>query len=218
MKQNHSSSLIHWQVLVASLVLIIGLFSLQASAQETAAADPEGAKDFIAQLSDDAVKVWADPTKTEAERQAAFRQLLHEGFDVDFISKLVLGRYMRTASDAQLQEYQKLFPDFIVNSFAGRIGDYGNEKLVVDGTTEAGPRDIFVRSKIVRPGGEPLSADWRLRKKDDKFQIVDIKVEGISMAITQRDEFSSLIQREGFDRLLETLRKGANAASASEAG
>lgn len=194
--------------LVALAAIFLGQWSLAAMAQEEAA-DSDGAKAFINKLSDDAVKVWADMTMTEAEREAEFRRLLHEGFDVDFISKLVLGRHMRTASRDQLISYRDLFPPYIVNSFARRLGDYSNEKLEVLGTSPAGARDVFVRSRIVRPGGEPIAADWRVRKTDADFQIVDIKVEGISLAVTQRDEFSSVIERQGFDGLLDVLKKGA---------
>lgn len=190
---------------VAAIAYLIAIAASGAHAQE-ASEDPEGAADFIATLSDNAVAVWSDATKTEAERQEAFRELLYDGFDVNFIAKLVLGRHIRTASPDQLREYQKLFPGYIINSFARRIGDYGNEKLVITGTVPTGKRDLFVRTQIVRPNGEPILADWRIRKVKDAFQIVDIKVEGISLAVTQRDEFASIIERKGFDGLLETLR------------
>lgn len=199
-------------------ILLIGIFMTGAHAQE-AAQDPEGAMVFIDTLSSDAVAVWSDATKTEAERQKEFRNLLYAGFDVDFIAKLVLGRHMRTASSDQLREYQRLFPDYIINSFANRIGDYGNERLVVLGTAPAGKRDLFVRSNIERPRGEAITADWRVRKVNGEFQIVDIKVEGISLAVTQRDEFASIIERRGFNGLLDTLRDGtADLAKDKEQG
>lgn len=169
----------------------------------------EGARQFINKLSEDAVQVWRDSTKTETERQQAYRDLLYAGFDVNFISRLVLGRHVRTASREQLETYQELFPPYIINTFASRIGDYGNEKLEILGVVPAGSRDVFVRTNILRPNAEPIAVDWRVRKVDNEFQIVDIKVEGISMAITQRDEFSSIINRQGFDGLLTHLREGA---------
>ncbi len=207
MSEQRSFTLFPKMMSMAFAVLLIGLFMTSAHAQE-AAEDPEGATAFIDTLSNDAVAVWSDSTKTEAERQQEFRDLLYEGFDVDFIAKLVLGRHMRTATPDQLREYQRLFPSYIINSFANRIGDYGNEKLVVLGTAPAGKRDLFIRSNIVRPKGEPITADWRVRKVNGKFQIVDIKVEGISLAVTQRDEFASIIERRGFNGLLTTLRDG----------
>ncbi|GAB4572548.1 MAG: ABC transporter substrate-binding protein [Rhodothalassiaceae bacterium] len=193
--------------LVPALLGLLFLAVPKADAQT--AADPDEARAFIEKLSDDAVAVWANMKLTEAEREAEFRRLLHEGFDVDFISKLVLGRHMRTASREQLLTYRELFPAYIVNSFARRLGDYSNEKLEVLDTAPAGSSDVFVRTRIVRPGGEPIAADWRVRKVNDIYRIVDIKVEGISLAVTQRDEFSSIIDRQGFDGLLDVLRKGA---------
>ncbi|GER07025.1 toluene tolerance protein [Iodidimonas muriae] len=209
MSRRYSTLATYRNLLLSGLVFLMGLVSTSTFAQDQAAQDPKAAEEFINKLSNDAVAVWSDASRTEAEREEAFRDLLYEGFDVDFIAKLVLGRHMRTASKEQLREYQELFPAYIVNNFARRIGNYGDEKLEVEGTTPAGSRDLFVRSKIVRPGGEPISADWRMRSVNGKLQIVDIKVEGISLAVTQRDEFSSIIERKGFDGLLDTLRKGA---------
>ncbi len=208
-------------------LIMLLLFILLASAGSTwaaesdtpppAAQDPEGAKAFITQLSDEAMAVWRDPTLTEAEREKKFRDLLYEGFDVRFLARLSLGRHAREMKREQFREYMKLFPDYIVNKFSKRIGDYTNQKIRILDTAPAGTRDIFVRTELVRPGGDPIAADWRVRRKKEGFRIVDVKVEGISMAITQRDEFSSLIEKSGIDGLLADLRKGAAEVALADA-
>lgn len=191
------------------LAVAPGRAAAQDNAPLTAAQDPDGAKVFIQQLSDEAMDVWRDPTLTEAEREKKFRDLLYEGFDVNFLARLSLGRHAREMKREQLREYMKLFPDYIVNKFSKRIGDYTNQQVRILDTAPAGTRDLFVRTELVRPGADPIAADWRVRRKKNGFRIVDVKVEGISMAITQRDEFSSLIEQSGIDGLLAELRKGA---------
>ncbi len=211
------------------LLLLFGLFlgmlvmDMRAvPAAETAAQDLEGAKAFISDLADRAMKIWRDPTLTQLEREKGFRDLLYEGFDVNFLARISLGRFVRQMTREQFNEYMRLFPDYIVNKFANRIGEYTNQTIKIGEAVPAGRRDVYVRTTLLRPGAEPLAADWRVRKKKDGFRIVDVKVEGISMVISQRDEFASLIEKSGIDGLLAELRKGAaelaekNAALAAE--
>ena len=81
---------------------------------------------------------------------------------------------------------------------------------MVDGTAPAGKRDIYVRSQILRPDGPPLAADWRVRKIEEEFKVIDLKIEGISMVITQRDEFMAKIASSGLDELIADLRRRAD--------
>jgi len=173
------------------------------------------AKAFIQKLADDALAVWRNPTLTEEERRAEFRELLHEGFAIDFLSKLILGRHRNSATPEQLETYNELFAPFMVNSFASRIGDYSNEEFKVNQAAPAGRRDIFVRTDVLRPNAESIKIDWRVRDTGSEFKIVDVKLEGISMAITQRDEFSEIISQKGIDGLLQKLRDGAKVETAS---
>lgn len=175
---------------------------------------PAAAEAFIVDLSERGVAIWRDSTITQDEREEKFRDLLHEGFAVDYIARLVLGRHARSATREQLSEYMRLFPSYTVNSFANRMGDYGNERVELNGTIAAGERDIFVRTRLVRPGGEPVSADWRLRDFEGTLKIVDVKVEGVSMAITQREEFSSIVGKSGIEGLLAEIRSKADVQTA----
>ncbi len=204
-----------FRVLVLSLFLaviamgVVGMSGRSLHAAETTAQDPEGAKAFMADLADRAMKIWQDPTRTQLEREKGFRDLLYEGFDVQFLARISLGRFVRQMSRDQFAEYMRLFPDYIVNKFTNRIGEYTNQKIEIGEVVPAGRRDVYVRTTLLRPGTEPLAADWRVRKTKDGFRIVDVKVEGISMVISQRDEFAALIEKSGIDGLLAELRKGA---------
>lgn len=202
--------------LFAALVLLL-VPSAIARGQESAAQDPEGAKAFITDLADRAMAIWRDPTRTQLEREKGFRDLLFEGFDVEFLAKISLGRFVRQMTREQYDEYMRLFPDYVVNKFANRIGEYSNQTIEIGEAVPAGTRDVFIRTTLVRPGAEPLAADWRVRKTKDGFRIVDVKVEGISMVISQRDEFAALIEKSGIEGLLAELRKGAAELAAKDA-
>ena len=149
-------------------------------------------------------------TRSQAEREAKFHELVDQAFDVPAIARFVLGPYWRTATDAQREEFQKLFETYIVHVSAVRFGGYSGEQLKVTGSRPEGDKTVFVKSQIVRVGNAPpVNADWRVVKTDRGLKIVDVIVEGVSMAVTEREEFSSVIQRGGgqVEVLLRELRE-----------
>lgn len=174
---------------------------------------------FMQELGAAAIEELTDPAVPQPEREVRFRRLLRERFDMAAISRFVLGRYWRSASDAQRAEFQGLFEDFIVTSYSARFAEYRGEAFKVVGSTGDGGTGIIVHSRIDMPSSEDIRVDWRLRSTGDGFAIVDIIVEGVSMAVTQRSEFASVIQsRGGVDGLIEALRaKNAQSANSSPA-
>src|SRR5262249_39721530 len=118
-------------------------------------------------------------------------------FDVDSIARFVVGNYWRTASDAERTEYRKLFEDYVVAAYSARLSNYSGEQFQVRDEVPAGD-DTMVNSVIIRPTQPPAKVEWRVRKSPDgSLKIVDVVVEGVSMTITQRSEFSSVMQQTG---------------------
>jgi phospholipid transport system substrate-binding protein len=155
------------------------------------------------------------------DRQREFRQLLTNGFHLDLIGRFVLGRHWRRASDQERAEFQRLFEDYVVASYSRQLSNYAGERLVIEGGRAQGDRGALVSSQITRRQGEPLHVEWRLRRVGDGWKIIDVVVEGISMAVTHRSEFSSVIGSHGgrIDGLLEVLRdKTAPAETHASAG
>jgi phospholipid transport system substrate-binding protein len=152
---------------------------------------------FIKSMGEKAINELTGPNVTEAERQERFRQLFTESFDVPTIGKFVLGRYWRTATDAERAEFLKLFEDFIVKSYAVRFADYAGESFDVQNTTGGSDGASVVHSRINRKGAETIRVDWRVQQSQDRLAITDVVVEGVSMAVTQRSEFASVIQSKG---------------------
>ena len=176
---------------------------------ETAAEDPDGARAFILALSDDALRVLDDTTLTQQERDEKYRAILSEGFALDYIARLVLGRHGRRATKEQMKEYTRIFPDYILNIYVHRLTEYGDEQFIVSDTVPAGKKDLYVRSEIVRPDGPPVAADWRVRIRKGEFKIIDLKIEGISMASTQRERFAAKIAEAGIAGLIQSLKDDA---------
>jgi phospholipid transport system substrate-binding protein len=171
-----------------------------------AATPPEGAAVFVKWLAEQALSTLNTPSGSLEQRETIFRDLLRQGFDLKLIGRFVLGRYWRTATPQQRDDFQRLFEEFVLKTYSYRLGGYSGETFNIISTRAAGEKDALVRTRIERPSGPPITADWRVRAKNDQFKIIDVMVEGVSMAVTQRSEFASVINRSGFNGLLEALR------------
>lgn len=169
----------------------------------------EGPGSFLERFSQEAIAVLADKGQSDQAREQAFRGLFTSGFDVALLSRFVLGRHWRRASLEERQEFRQLFEDFIVATYARRLGGYSGETLAVGATRSLGEGRAEVSSLLNRPEGAAIKVRWRLRQAGETWRIVDIVVEGVSMAATQRSEFASVIAR-GNGRLaglLQALRR-----------
>ena len=196
--------------LTAALVLVAGAFAPAIPA--AAAADPTA---LISNLGSQALAVLGKGTN-EPQRVARFRELLREDFDVPGIARFVLGRYWNTATEEQRAEFVKLFENYVAAAYATRLAEYAGEQFKVTGSRLDGDGAI-VSSQILRPAGSaPIKVDWRLIGRNGNYKISDVSVDGISMAVTQRSEFASVIQHSGgqLQGLIAMLREKTGGAAA----
>jgi phospholipid transport system substrate-binding protein len=176
-------------VLTAAFVLIVGALAPAI----LAAADPAA---VIANLGNRALEVLGK-NATPAQRAARFHELFREDFDVPGIARFVLGRYWKTATPEQQEEFVKLFQDYIALVYSSQLAAYSGETLKVTGSRPE-PEGAVVASEIMRPtGAPPVKVEWHLTDRNGAYKINDVAVDGISMAVTQRSEFAAVIQRNG---------------------
>jgi phospholipid transport system substrate-binding protein len=181
------------------------LFAALLAFPAIAAAGP--AAKFIGDLGAEALRVLANPQGNGQKRESEFRRLFLKNFDVNTISRFVTGNHWRDASEADRAEFRKLFEDYVVSAYAARLSQYSGEQFQVKDEVAAGD-DIMVNSVIIRPQGPPVRVEWRVRNSSDGPRIIDVVVEGVSMAITQRSEFTAVMQQggKGLATLNEKLR------------
>jgi phospholipid transport system substrate-binding protein len=148
-------------------------------------------------------------------KQARFRELFRADFDCPGIARFVLGRYWRNASEEEQQEFLRLFEDYVSFVYTARLSNLGGEAFRVRGSRSDGDA-VIVSTDVISPGNaSPLRIDWRLVTDNGAYKINDVIVEGVSMMVTQRSEFASVVQRNGGQvrGLLTMMRqKTANAA------
>jgi phospholipid transport system substrate-binding protein len=203
-----------------SYLTILLSFSLPLAAQEaagpTAVKDPRGAIEFVETLATETQAVWSDAKLTSEERSGAFRALFQEATDINLLARGMLGRhYLKLKKDkAKRDAYMAAMEDYIVAEFDKRMAQIGFESLEVVGTKPASGKrgHLFVKTEVIRADGDPILADWRIRKKNGEFQIVNLEFEGINLMITNRDVFSAKVKKVGIDGLITWL-KGEAAAT-----
>ena len=197
-----STSLKRFVLIFAFAVTFVAIGRAPAEAQ---AAD---ASTFVANLAERAIPVLTRPEIPERDRERQFRGLLREGFDLQLVARLVLGRYWNQANPTEQAEFVKLLESYLVQLYAARFADFQNVRLHVEGA-RSDQSGYVVRSNLIRPQGPPVPIDWRVEQPHGRMVITDLVVEGVSMVITQRSEFASVIRQRGgqVEGLLQVLRQ-----------
>ncbi len=165
------------------------------------AAATEGASNLLTDLTDRTVVQLTEPGLAEAEQKLRFRSLLNEAFDLPAISRFVLGRYWRRADAAQRSDFLGAFEEMMLHRFLPLFSGFSSDKFEI-GPSRAyknKPDFVSVETTLQRAKGEPIHVTWRVRKDGEGYKIVDIVAEGVSIAVTLRSEYVSVLKRNGGD-------------------
>ncbi|HXV23704.1 MAG TPA: ABC transporter substrate-binding protein [Alphaproteobacteria bacterium] len=202
-------------VAVALALSVLFPVTSMATAQDFMSMKDPGA--FIDKLGEAALQSLTAEDLDSAERRERFRDLLNRSFNIPGIGRFVLGRYWNQATEEERQEYLNLFEELIVKTYADRFTEYSGEKFSVGKVLrdEQRPKYATVFSTVQRPSGQVVRVDWRVRQEEDEsWRVVDIVIEGVSMSVTQRSEFASVIESKGgtMKGLIDTLRQKVEGA------
>ncbi|MGE4219772.1 MAG: phospholipid-binding protein MlaC [Alphaproteobacteria bacterium] len=189
---------------VAAALLAVGLLG---SGSALAATVPDAAKAFIETISNRAITILSDKTRPLEAREEDVRLILSSALAIEALGRFTLGRHWAQASEEQRADYQTLFADWVVRSYARRLSAYSGESLTVLRAAPMGKEDALVMTQLTQTQGAPLSAGWRVRDTGPGgMKILDVIVEGVSMVVAQRDEFDAIAQKNGVSGLIELLR------------
>lgn len=183
---------------------------LATSLPVAAQAQTADAGQFVQDLGNKAIAQLAGKDIPEAEEQARFRNLLNQYFDVTAIGRFTVGRASwAAATPEQQKEFLTLYETQVSNAYAKRFEDYSGETFKVTKQHKDSEIDTVVSSEITRPNdGPPVPVEWRVRAESGTFKIADVVIAGISMAVTDQQQFSAVIQRGGgnIQALIDALK------------
>ena len=189
---------------------VIGALALAWQPASGRADQADAAGTFLISLTDRAIAELADESVPVAERKQRFRRLFKDAFDIPAIGRFVIGRYWRSADKAARAEFLAVFEDVMVDRFAPQFSGYAgtNFKIGVIREVKEG-NQIMVSSTVAPPHSEVVQVDWRLRNRNGQFKVLDVVAQGVSMALTLRSEYGSVLKSSGgkIDTLIALLRE-----------
>ena len=144
------------------------------------------------------------------ERIEKLKEIASETVDIDGIGRYTLGSYKNDITDSQMAEYKVLFREYFLKTFASRLAEYSNPEIEVVSKKKLNKNYTMVSSILVKTEQRPeVSIEWRVSTKNpDNLLILNLIIEGLSLARTQKEEFSSIIQSNNGDinSLFTTLK------------
>ena len=151
---------------------------------------------------------------TKDERIEKLKEIAKDTVDINGIGFYTLGAYKKTISDAQMKQYKTLFEQYFLKSFSSRLAEYSNPEIEVTSKKKLNENYTMVSSILVGTEQRPeVNIDWRVYTKNPSNPLIrDLIIEGLSLARTQKEEFSSIIESNDGDikALFESLKKFSN--------
>ena len=129
-------------------------------------------------------------------------------FNLDRVSRMVLGKYWREANTAQKAAFQREFRSLLLRTYASALSKYRNQTIEFK-PLRMRPDDatVTVETEILQPGGQPIGVDYALEKSGDSWKVYDIAIEGVSLVTNYRGQFGNEIRQSGIDGLIEKLKE-----------
>ena len=191
--------------LFAFILTVLMAFSFNANAQVNA----QAAEKFIKDTTAKGIEQIINANISQAEKDKRFYDLLNGALDLDFIGQFVLGRNWRTATPEQRKEFISVYRDLNIATWSKRFNEFKGKNFVFKGTTPSSSKgQIFVDTVVPMDQGEPAKVVWRVREKNGDYKIVDIIIEGVSLAQSARSEYTAFIKNNpgGIDALIKDLQ------------
>ncbi|MFQ3666638.1 MAG: ABC transporter substrate-binding protein [Sphingomonadaceae bacterium] len=153
--------------------------------------------------------------KNEEARRKAIDQALRQRVALDRIGRYMLGASRTKATAAELAEYDRLVPDFILADVRGEIAKLVAQSIAIDEVQARSERDALVRSRFRRRTGGTVRVDWRVgaAAAGGQPQLIDVFVNGVSRFAIRRDEFQAIVKARGMAGLIGELRAGVLTAA-----
>ena len=193
---------------------LFATFNLGLLGSSAGAATLDNASRHVEEISQQAIALQQRQDIAPLERQAAMDTLLRRGLDIPAIARVVLGKAWRTASPEQRQQFVAAFDGYVLQTISRGLENYSGTSMKITGAKASGSRDVLVHSRIERQGAAPIKAVWRVRERAGEPKIIDVTVEGISLVLTKREEFASVVRSQGLEALVQTLQQKTQTALA----
>ena len=196
-----------------NMLLWVATFLMSFTFNANAQVNAEKAEDFIKSTTAKGVEDIINANVSDEEKDKRFYDLLNNALDMDFIGQFVLGRNWRTATPTQRADFIKVYRDLNIKTWSKRFNEFKGKNFVFKGTAPSTSKgQVFVDTEVPMDQGAPAKVLWRVKEKGNDYKIVDIVIEGVSLAQASRSEYTSFIKNNpgGLDALIKDLSDRLN--------
>ncbi|WP_161314967.1 ABC transporter substrate-binding protein [Sneathiella litorea] len=204
------------RIIVSTLGLCIALVI---GATETLAGErAKRAESVIVNLSRQATEILSQTDKPLNSRETQLAATIGRHFHFTLIAELVVGPKWEGIPQHERQEFLNLFRDFYLDSYGSQLGGYPDDEFTILSVQEKGSRDVFVKARLIRAQREAVVVDWRLREVLGRSLIIDILINGASVAFSHRENFHPVLSNDGIGGLITLFKIRAERLKAETRG
>ena len=158
-------------------------------------------KSFVTELVNDVIIKVADKTITEEDKITFIENIALENVDINALGMYTLGELRKSLNKDELAKYQNTFEKYFLKSFTSRLTDYSDPKITVLSSEVINEKYTIVKTLLLATDKKPeVKIDWRIYTKDPENPLIrDLIVEGLKLARTQKEEFSSILSSNNND-------------------
>jgi len=149
-------------------------------------------------------------------RYKILEPVIKDSFALPFMATISVGRYWKNLNEKERSLFLETYTNWTIATYAGRFNDYSGEKFEMTSESKPVQGIVTVISKLTQPQKEDIEFYYKLRKLENKWQIVDIQISGVSQLALTRSQFVSVIKNKGFDALISKLKNKIKDFSRSE--
>lgn len=192
--------------LIMSFIIVIAIANL-------AFADNEKITTFVDNISKNVINIISNKNTDDAKKEQLLKDTFNENVDVEWIAKFVLGSYWRDASNEQKKRYVNLYRQYLQNSYVPKFKNYTNQKIEINKVSKE-DKDEYLVSTTIKSQDNFVKVDYRIRDiGNQKYFIFDVVAEGISLIISQRSDFASILSNGGIEELNKRLESKVSKSS-----
>ena len=180
------------------LILVSLIFFLSISNATNYSSDPEK---FISELVEDAISKLSNKKISDEEKSDYIEKVALENVDINALGLYTIGEIRKSAKKTDLEKYQIVFEKYFLKSLTSRLKEYSSNKFEIISADVKSSNYTIIKSKILGSENQPeIKIDWRVYTKDPAKPLIrDLIVEGLSLARTQKEEFSSILNSNDND-------------------
>ena len=188
---------------IKKIFFFISFILLISSSSNSAESNAEA---FVLKLTDEAKIIFNDKSLSKDSRLKKLNDLSSKYLDLDALAGYTLGDYREKATNSERENFNKLFREYFVKNISSKLNDFADQDLKIIDSKKINENNIIVSTKVFsKKDAQEIAVEWRIYIKDSKLLARDLVVEGLSLARTQKEEFSSIIASKGFVGVITAL-------------